>query len=191
MQSYRTRLLPRVRSSKRVGKRVKHSRGRDPKIGSPGKWRRLTESATLHALPRSLSMPSKYPMSPQRKYTPGGMLGLPIGSPPRLPIAMSRGTYDGDRSLTIPQQHSASGREAWLPRRVVAAASETVSSQAAWRMRQRVVPSIALATFSQTTCRASTPLVRDAAAPRSGPSAQTSRGWPSMPQRGVSMTRRR
>lgn len=45
------------------------------------KRRNESESATRHAMPRSDSIPSKYPISNARKYTPGLILGLPRGPP--------------------------------------------------------------------------------------------------------------
>jgi hypothetical protein len=41
------------------------------------KLRSPSESAARHAIPRSLSMPSKYPISSKRKYRPGARLGRP------------------------------------------------------------------------------------------------------------------
>ena len=43
----------------------------------PRNFRNDNESAVRHAIPRSESNPSKYPISNARKYTPGAMLGLP------------------------------------------------------------------------------------------------------------------
>ena len=43
----------------------------------PRKPRSASESAVRHAMPRSESMPSKYPISSSRKYVPGVRLGRP------------------------------------------------------------------------------------------------------------------
>ena len=45
--------------------------------GTPRKSRRLSESAARQAMPRSLSIPSKYPNNRHRKYTPGARPGRP------------------------------------------------------------------------------------------------------------------
>ena len=47
---------------------------------SPRNDRRLSESATRHAIPRSDDTPSKNPMNSNRKYRPGGRLGRPSRS---------------------------------------------------------------------------------------------------------------
>ena len=44
---------------------------------NPRKPRRARESAVRQAIPRSESMPSKYPISNSRKYVPGVRLGRP------------------------------------------------------------------------------------------------------------------
>ena len=46
----------------------------------PRKPRRASESAGRHAMPRSESMPSKYPLNSNRKYVPGVRLGRPTVS---------------------------------------------------------------------------------------------------------------
>jgi hypothetical protein len=49
-------------------------------IHTPRKLRRASESAARHAIPRSPSIPSKYPISSNRKYRPGISDGRPIRS---------------------------------------------------------------------------------------------------------------
>jgi hypothetical protein len=44
----------------------------------PRKLRTASESAARQAMPRSESMPSRYPISKRRKYRPGVRLGRPI-----------------------------------------------------------------------------------------------------------------
>jgi len=42
------------------------------------RWLIGLRGSAPHAIPRSLSMPSKYPISSSRKYSPGARLGRPI-----------------------------------------------------------------------------------------------------------------
>jgi len=65
------------RSSSRRVREIVECSGVNLLAGIPRKSRRLSESAARHAIPRSLSIPSKYPSSRHRKYTPGDMLGRP------------------------------------------------------------------------------------------------------------------
>ena len=79
----RARTQPKTRSCTSCGRRLRvfdsqEWSGTRSVVSSRRNSRSDSESEQRHSIPRSLSIPSKYPTMCMRKYRPGGTEGAPI-----------------------------------------------------------------------------------------------------------------